>query len=182
MSRVQYIDTENLKKLRDRIQKLVVDKNIPVEALADRTGFTPKQVYRIIYGKGNTSISNIFAIAGAMEIHIMELFVIDFQIPFYDIGLDFYRKSSKAVTKKASKNKPITASEAIRILAKDGYFKKTTQRNEEKTLSRIVQDCQNRFRPDFKNSEFSSALLYSFKKGSIKRYRQKDKGTFVYHS
>ncbi|CAM4388138.1 Cro/C1-type HTH DNA-binding domain-containing protein [Pedobacter westerhofensis] len=182
MGRKQYIDTKNLRKLRDRIQKLIIDKNIPVEALADRTGFTSKQVYRIIYGKGNTSISNIFAIAGAMEIHIMELFVIDFQIPFYDIGIDLYRKNNKIIKDKIPKAKPITAAEAIRILTNEGYFKKTNQPKEERTLKSIVQDCQKRFRADFKTSEFSSALLYSIKKGSLNRYNQKNTGSFVYHS
>ncbi|RLJ77372.1 helix-turn-helix domain-containing protein [Pedobacter alluvionis] len=180
MGKAQYIDKENLKLLRSRMQQLIIDKNIPLEALSDRTEFTPKQIYRIIYGEANTSISNIFAIAKAMEIHIMELFVIDFKIPTYDVSIDFYRKKSKVKTEKI-KEKPITAAEAIRNLSGEGYFNKTDKVNEEKTLNRIVKDSQTRFRNDFKTSEFSSALLYAFKKGSLKRYKQENTGSFVYH-
>ncbi len=180
MSKAQYIDKINLKMLRSRIQQLIISKNIPMEALSDRTNFTPKQIYRIIYGNGNTSISNIFAIAEAMELHIMELFVIDFKIPSYDIDIDFYRKKPKVKADK-TKDKSITAAAAIRILSSDGYFKKTDRINEEKTLNRIVKDSKSRFRDDFKTSEFSSALLYSFKKGLLKRYKQKSTDSFVYH-
>lgn len=143
MGKAQYIDKENLKLLRSRMQQLIIDKNIPLEALSDRTELTPKQIYRIIYGEANTSISNIFAIAEAMEIHIMELFVIDFKIPTYDVSIDFYRKKSKVKTEKI-KEKPITAAEAIRNLSSDGYFRKTDKVNEEKTLNRIVKDSQTR--------------------------------------
>jgi transcriptional regulator with XRE-family HTH domain len=182
MDKTQYIDPVNLGKLRDRIQDLILTKNIPIEAIADRTGFTPKQVYRIIYGKGNTSISNLFAIAGAMEIHIMELFIIDFKIPAYNVELDFYRKSNAVNKGTTVETKPITAASAIRSLMNDGYFKKADNAIEEKTMNRIVRDCQVRFRPDFKKSEFSSALLYAVKTSVLKRYKQKRTDPFVYYA
>ncbi|MEO6522463.1 MAG: helix-turn-helix transcriptional regulator [Mucilaginibacter sp.] len=181
MDKTQYIDPVNLGKLRDRIQDLILSRNIPIEAIADRTGFTHKQVYRIIYGQANTSMSNIFAIAGAMELHIMELFIIDFKIPVYNVEIDFYRKNNFENKNTKAETKPITAANAVRSLINDGYFKKTGKPLEEKTMNRILRDCQIRFRSDFKNSEFSSALLYAVKTNVLRRYKQKTHGPFVYH-
>ncbi len=182
MANSQYIDPENLQKLRTRVQKIIEQKNIPLSAIIDRTGFTEAQVRRIIYGTKNTSISNLFAVARAIEVHIMEVFIFDFQIPEYDIALSSYRK--KEVKEKSSQsiaNKPISASDVIKILAKEGHFKKTLIPGKEMTLRKIVEEAKTRFRSDFKNNEFSSALNYAIKTGRLKRYKKEGTGSFIYY-
>lgn len=182
MANSQYIDSENLQKLRGRIQKITEEKNIPLSAIIDRTGFTEAQARRIIYGTKNTSISNLFAVARAIEVHIMEVFIFDFQIPEYDIALNFYRKKEvKEKNTQSKTDKPISAADAIKILASEERFKKTSVPEKEMTLRKIVEEAKTRFRPDFKNNEFSSALKYAIKTGRLKRYKKEGTGSFVYY-
>ena len=182
MANAQYIDPENLQKLRARIQKIIEQKNISLSAIIDRTGFTEAQVRRIIYGTKNTSISNLFAIARAIEVHIMEVFIFDFQIPEYDIALSSYRKKEvKRKNSQSKADKPISASDAIKILASEGCFKKTSVSEKEMTLRKIVEKARTKFRSTFKNNEFSSALNYAIKTGRLKRYKKGGTGPFVYY-
>jgi transcriptional regulator with XRE-family HTH domain len=51
------------------------------EDIVDRTGFTQKQVWNILNGKSNPSISSLEAICKALEVHPKELFDFDFIIP-----------------------------------------------------------------------------------------------------
>jgi len=181
MANSQYIDPENLQKLRARIQKIIVEKDIPIAAIVDRTGFIEAQVRRIIYGTKNTSISNLFAIARAIEAHIMEIFIFEFEIPEYDIGFSFYRKETKDKTEFSKKDKPISAANAIKIFVNEKRFKKTSDSKKEMTLRTIVNEAKARFRPDFKDNEFSSALNYAIKTDKLKRYKQIGTGVFVYY-
>src|SRR5690606_25599920 len=106
------------------------------------------------------------------EVHIMEVFIFDFQIPEYDIDLSFYRK--KGVKKKntqSKSDKPISAADAIKILVSEGFFKKTSVLEKEMTLRKIVEKAKIKFRSDFKSNEFSGALKYAIKTGRLKRYK-----------
>ena len=72
----KFIDQINLKIAEIRKAKGVVQEDI-----VDRTGFTQKQVWNILNGKSNPTISSIEAICAALEIHPRELFDFDFKIP-----------------------------------------------------------------------------------------------------
>ncbi|WP_288879756.1 helix-turn-helix domain-containing protein [Pedobacter panaciterrae] len=77
----QYRDQEFIDKLRKKILEIRNQKGIVQEDLVDRTGFNIAQIGRIERGVSNTSISNIAAIARALEVHPKDLFDFDFSIP-----------------------------------------------------------------------------------------------------
>jgi DNA-binding Xre family transcriptional regulator len=77
----QYIDKSSLKKIRDTLWAISNKKGITLEDVQDRTGFSYSQVYRIIRGTQNTSISNLLKICSALEIQPKELFDFELEIP-----------------------------------------------------------------------------------------------------
>ncbi|MDO3627590.1 helix-turn-helix domain-containing protein [Mucilaginibacter sp. BT774] len=79
----QYRDQDFIDKIRKRIIEIRKSKGIVQEDLVDRTGFNLKQIGNIERGISNTSISNIAAIAKALEVHPQELLDFDFDIPKY---------------------------------------------------------------------------------------------------
>ena len=79
----QYRDQDFINKICKRILEIRKEKGIVQEDLVDRTGFNLKQVGNIERGISNTSISNIAAIARALEVHPSELLKFDFDIPKY---------------------------------------------------------------------------------------------------
>lgn len=69
--------TRNNKKillLGNRIRELRNEKGLTIEELAHRAGLTFSQLARIERGEINTSISHIFVIADALDMHINTLF------------------------------------------------------------------------------------------------------------
>ena len=79
----QYRDQVFIDKIRKRILEIRKEKGIVQEDLVDRTGLSLIQIGRIERGISNTSISNIAAIARALEVHPNELLNFDFDIPKY---------------------------------------------------------------------------------------------------
>lgn len=79
----QYRDQEFIKKVCQKILEICQSKGIVQEDLVDRTGFGIKQIGNIERGVSNTSISNIAAIARALEVHPRELLDFDFEFPKY---------------------------------------------------------------------------------------------------
>lgn len=79
----QYRDQEFIKKVCEKIIEIRKRKGIVQEDLVDRTGFGIKQIGNIERGVSNTSISNIAAIAKALEVHPRELLDFDFEQPKY---------------------------------------------------------------------------------------------------
>lgn len=77
----QYRDQEFIKKICNKIIEIRKQKGIVQEDLVDRTGFNLKQIGNIERGVSNTSISNIAAIARALEVHPRDLLDFDFEIP-----------------------------------------------------------------------------------------------------
>jgi transcriptional regulator with XRE-family HTH domain len=76
-----YRDQDFISKVCQKILEIRKAKGIVQEDLVDRTGFNLKQIGNIERGISNTSVSNIAAIARALEIHPKELFDFDFEIP-----------------------------------------------------------------------------------------------------
>jgi DNA-binding Xre family transcriptional regulator len=74
----QFIDKESLKSIRERLWQISNKKKIGLEDIQDRTGFSYSQVYRIVRGKNNISVSGLIAVCKALEIQPSEIF--DFQI------------------------------------------------------------------------------------------------------
>ncbi|RWY54367.1 helix-turn-helix domain-containing protein [Mucilaginibacter gilvus] len=51
------------------------------EDIVDRTGFTQKQVWKILSGESNLTISTLEALAKALEVHPRELLDFHFELP-----------------------------------------------------------------------------------------------------
>lgn len=79
----QYRNQEFIDQITNRISEIRAAKGIVQEDIVDRTGFTLKQVWKILNGKINPTISTIEAVAKALEVHIKELLDFDFDIPKY---------------------------------------------------------------------------------------------------
>jgi transcriptional regulator with XRE-family HTH domain len=77
---VQYRNQQFIDQITKRIEEIRAEKGIVQEDIAERTGFTLKQVWRLLNGQHNFAISNIEAIANALQVHPRELFDFDFQL------------------------------------------------------------------------------------------------------
>lgn len=77
----QYIDKENLELVRERLWSISNEKGITLEDIEDRTGFSYSQVYRIIRGENNMSVSGLIAVCKALEIQPSEVFNFNIEIP-----------------------------------------------------------------------------------------------------
>jgi DNA-binding Xre family transcriptional regulator len=77
----QYIDKHSLNLIRTKLWTIANEKGITLEDIQDRTGFSYSQVYRIIRGENNTSVSNLLKICAALEIQPSELFDFKIEIP-----------------------------------------------------------------------------------------------------
>jgi transcriptional regulator with XRE-family HTH domain len=79
----QYRNQEFIDQITKKISEVRTAKGIVQEDIVDRTGFTQKQVWKILNGKINPTISTIEAVAKAMEVHPRDLLDFDFDIPKY---------------------------------------------------------------------------------------------------
>ena len=79
----KYRNQEFIDLVTKRIDEIRMQKGIVQEDIVDRTGFTLKQVWIMLSGKSNFAISNIEAIANALEVQPKELFDFDFKLTKY---------------------------------------------------------------------------------------------------
>jgi len=79
----QYIDRTSLKVIREKLWKISNEKKITLEDIMDRTDFSYSQVYRIVRGDNNISVSGLIAVCKALEIQPSEIFSFEFNIPKY---------------------------------------------------------------------------------------------------
>lgn len=79
----QYRNQEFIDKIARKISEIRAVKGIVQEDIVDRTGFTQKQVWKILNGKINPTISTIEAVAKALEVHPRELLDFNYDIPKY---------------------------------------------------------------------------------------------------
>uniref|UniRef100_UPI0025C6E293 helix-turn-helix domain-containing protein n=1 Tax=Chryseobacterium sp. TaxID=1871047 RepID=UPI0025C6E293 len=77
----QYIDKESLGIIREKLWAISNKKEITLEDIQDRTGFSYSQVYRIVRGSNNMSVSGFIAICKALEIQPSEIFDFKIKIP-----------------------------------------------------------------------------------------------------
>jgi DNA-binding Xre family transcriptional regulator len=77
----QYIDKSSLEKIRGKLWAVSQESGITLEDIQDRTGFSYSQVYRIVRGKNNVSVSHIIAVCKALEIQPMAIFDFQIEIP-----------------------------------------------------------------------------------------------------
>lgn len=71
-------DEKGIKQLGKKIKKLRLEQKVTQSQLAYEAGITREQLGRIENGKINTSVSNVFAIAKALNIDLKDVF--DFKI------------------------------------------------------------------------------------------------------
>lgn len=79
----QYRDQKFIEQVCNRIVDIRKKKGIVQEDLVERTGFDIRQIGNIERGISNTSISNLAAIAKALEVHPRELLDFEFELPKY---------------------------------------------------------------------------------------------------
>ncbi|GGE41363.1 DNA-binding Xre family transcriptional regulator [Pedobacter psychrotolerans] len=79
----QYIDNEILVLIRARLWAISKEKKITLEDIQDRTGFSYSQVYRIVRGDNNISVSGLFAVCRALEVQPNEVVNFEIKIPKY---------------------------------------------------------------------------------------------------
>jgi transcriptional regulator with XRE-family HTH domain len=90
----QYIDTTSLEKIREMLWKRSQSSGITLEDIQDRTEFSYSQVYRIVRGKNNVSVSHLIAVCKALEIQPSIIFDFEIEIPKFP-GLRKEFKSKK---------------------------------------------------------------------------------------
>jgi len=79
----QYIDSTTLKIIRKRLWERAKSIDLTLEDIEDRTGFSYSQVYRIVRGQNNISVSGLVAVCKALEIQPRLIFDFDIEIPKY---------------------------------------------------------------------------------------------------
>jgi transcriptional regulator with XRE-family HTH domain len=77
----KYRNQDFIDQITKRIETIRSQKGIVQEDIVDRTGFTLKQVWLLLSGKSNFVISNLEAIASALEVHPKELLDFHFEQP-----------------------------------------------------------------------------------------------------
>ena len=77
----QFIDKGSLKIIREKLWSIAQSKTITLEDVQDRTGFSYSQVYRILRGQNNTSISNVIEVCRALEVQPKVIFDFEIEIP-----------------------------------------------------------------------------------------------------
>ena len=70
----QYIDRTSLKIIRDKLWAFSQEKGITLEEIQQRTGFSYSQVYRVVRGTNNISVSHLLAVCRALEIQPIQIF------------------------------------------------------------------------------------------------------------
>lgn len=79
----QYIDRKALQQIRHNLWQIAKEREITLEDIQDRTGFSYSQVYRIIRGKNNISVSGLIAVCKALEVQPREIFDFNLEFPKY---------------------------------------------------------------------------------------------------
>lgn len=77
----QYRNQSFIDQITNKISEIRKQKGIVHEDLVDRTGFTQKQIWKILSGESNVTVSSLEAVARALEVHPRELFDFDFDVP-----------------------------------------------------------------------------------------------------
>ncbi|SHM93410.1 helix-turn-helix domain-containing protein [Mucilaginibacter sp. OK098] len=80
---LQYRNQQFIDQITKRIEDIRLQKGIVQEDIADRTGFSLKQVWRILKGQHNFAVSTIEAIANALGVQPKDLLDFDFKLTKY---------------------------------------------------------------------------------------------------
>ncbi len=79
----QFIDKKSLTIIRERLWAISKEKKITLEDIEDRTGFSYSQVYRIVRGENNMSVSGFIAVCIALEVQPSKILDFKIDIPGY---------------------------------------------------------------------------------------------------
>jgi transcriptional regulator with XRE-family HTH domain len=77
----QFIDRASLAAIRSKLWHAAKEKQITLEDIQDRTGFSYSQVYRIVRGENKISVSTLITLRLTSEIHPKAALDIAVEIP-----------------------------------------------------------------------------------------------------
>lgn len=165
----QYIDTEYLTLFREVFWRKCKEKGIVLEDLVDRTGLSYIQVYRIVRGKKNTSLSNVIAVIRAGGFQPSEILNFEIEIP------PFPPLRSEVTDVRGNKLRKVPGpSFFIKQYIENELFKGSGLTSVE--LTNLVNGDLNM---DFTESDFSSELGRFFDKKLL--FRKKELNSYRYY-
>ena len=148
----QYIDKESLALFRLIFWNKCKELGITLEDLADRTGIHYNQIYRIVRGTKNTSLSNVIAVIRAAEFQPSEIFTFEISIPDYPP----LRCKNVDIDGKKIKKTP-GAKFFITTYLENGHFD-----SKGLTPSEITKHVNEDLGKEFEEQDFSSAFSKIF--------------------
>lgn len=148
----QFIDKESLALFRSIFWKKCKDLGITLEDLADRTGIHYNQIYRIVRGTKNTSLSNVIAVIRAAGFQPSEIFTFEISIPDYPP----LRRENVDISGKRIKKTP-GAKFFITTYLENGHFDVVGL-----TPAEITKHVNEDLDKEFEEQDFSSAFSKIF--------------------
>lgn len=148
----QYIDREALMLFRKVFWNKCKAKGITLEDLADRTGIHYNQIFRIVRGTKNTSLSNVIAVIRAGGFQPAEIFGFELTIPDYAP----LRKDRLDNDGRKTKNIP-GAKFFIKAYMENGYFD-----DKGFTPAEITKAVNSDLSKNFEEKDFSSEFSKIF--------------------
>jgi len=163
----QYIDVELLMLFRSVFWEKCKEMGITLEDLAERTGLSYIQIYRIVRGTKNTSLSNVFAVIRAAELQPSEIFNFEINIPDY-LPL---RKDRLDTNSNKIKSGP-GAVFYIKAYLEDGHFD-----GKGLTPSEITSAVNSDLGKSFNEKDFSSAFSKIFNDAKNNPFKRTKEGS-----
>lgn len=170
----QYIDPVALSLFRKVFWDKCKEKGIVLEDLVNRTGLSYIQIYRIVRGTKNTSLSNVIAVIRAAGFQPYEIFTFSITIPDYP-PLRCELKNSEGIVEKKTPG----AKFFIKAYLENGHFEPNGF-----TPAEITEAVNVDLDKDFVEKDFSSEFSKMFNglkdKNPFKRIQEGN--TFRYFS
>lgn len=148
----QYIDYESLEIFRKVFWAKCKEKGIVLEDLVERTGLSYIQIFRIVRGTKNTSLSNVMAVIKAGGFQPSEIFDFEITIPDYPP----LRSEKLDATGKKTKKIP-GAKFFITAYLENGHFDENGL-----TPAEITKAVNSDLDKDFVEKDFSSEFSKIF--------------------
>lgn len=158
----QYIDPEALFAFRNAFWKKCKEQKIALEDLADRTGLSYIQIYRIVRGTKNTSFSNVIAVIRAAGFQPADVLNFELQIPDYPL------LRSERVDENGSKlRKSPGPSFFINEYIENGHFDENGL-----TAAEITKAVNDDLGKGFDEADFSTEMSRFNDKGKLTRNKE----------
>jgi len=158
----QYIDPGALSAFRETFWRKCKERGITLEDLADRTGLSYIQIYRIVRGKKNTSFSNVIAVIRAAGFQPVEILGFELEIPQYPP----LRSERLDVDGKKIRKSP-GASFFVNEYIESGIFDPKGL-----TVAEITKMVNDDLGKDFDESDFSTEMGRFYERGKLTRKKE----------